>query len=179
MFEALKRLFKRKPDNQPKVTADQIGIGAPQPANITNDIFGYFRERPDWMNPSSGWGYTKEDALVIDTDNPNLGVHNEYVFAEFRSRIEVQEKLNAVFDCFVRGRQLLMEFGSNHYDVLEFKVYYFTFEDFEFLKNDFESHNKYENDDAGLKRHNQLRFERIKYYSSECWININSFFGKY
>ena len=55
MFEALKRLFKRKPDNQPKVTADQIGIGAPQPANITNDIFSYFRERPDWMNPSSGW----------------------------------------------------------------------------------------------------------------------------
>lgn len=175
----LSRLFKRKTDEHPVVKADHIGDETPKPANITNDVFGYFKEVPDWINRSSGWGYTKEDALVVDTDNPNLGVHSEYVFAELRSRIEVRDLLNAAFEGFKRGVQRLMEFGSSHYDVLEFKVFYFTKEDFEFLKNDFESHNNYENDKAGLERHNQLRLERIKYYSSECWINIDSFFGKY
>ena len=73
----LSRLFKRKTDEHPVVKADHIGDETPKPANITNDVFGYFKEVPDWINQSSGWGYTKEDALVVDTDNPNLGVHSE------------------------------------------------------------------------------------------------------
>ena len=118
----LSRLFKRKTDEHPVVKADHIGDETPKPANITNDVFGYFKEVPDWINQSSGWGYTKEDALVVDTDNPNLGVHSEYAFAEFRSRIEVDEKLNAVFECFRRVRQKLMELLSLKCFILPRKI---------------------------------------------------------
>lgn len=175
----LSRLFNSKTTEKVTTEKSQIGIEMPKPNHITNHISIYFKEVPDWIDPASGWGYTKENALVITTDNPELGVHSEYVFAELRSRIEVRDALQAVFDGFQRGIQRLMEYGDSHYDVLSFKVYYFTIEDWEYLKNDFESHNNYENDKAGLEKHNQLRLEKIKYYSSECWINIDSFFGKY
>jgi len=146
--------------------------------NISKQINDYLYELPDWIGPDSGWGYSQDDALIITSHDSMTSIRNEYLFAEFRSQIEVMEVMKQHYGGFERCRQTLKAIGNSHYDVIEFKVYYFSEEDWNFLKNDFESHNEYKNDEAGLEAHNHLRAERLKYYISQCWFNIDSFFGK-
>ena len=175
----LTKLFSRKTNRQQPKQVVQIGTEIDRPTQISNLITDYLKEVPDWIGRHSGWGYGKEDALIMDTENSMDGIHNEYVFAEYRSKIEVHGVMKMFFDHFERCNQTLVNGGMGHnYDVISFKVYLFTEEDWVFLKKDYESHNGYKGDEAGLERHTQLRNERIKYYTSECWINIDSFFGK-
>ncbi|MBR3710495.1 MAG: hypothetical protein IKM99_05980 [Bacteroidales bacterium] len=175
----LSKLFSRKTNKQQPRPVVQIGTEIERPTQINNPITDYLKKVPDWIGQRSGWGYGKEDALIMDTDNSMDGIHNEYVFAEYRSKIEVHKVLKMYYAGFERCGQRLVTDGPNqHYDVVSFKVYLFAEEDWVFLKKDYESHNGYKDDEAGLERHTQLRNDRIKYYTSECWINIDSFFGK-
>lgn len=174
----LSKLFTRKAKEQQTQEVARIGMEIDRPAEIDRQISEYLNEIPKWIGSKSGWGYNMEDALKMATDNSMEGIHNEYVFAEFRSKIEVQEVLKMYYAGFERCGQRLVS-GTNHrYDVIGFKVYLFTEEDWTFLKDDYESHNNYQNDEAGLKAHTELRNQRIKYYTSECWINIDEFYGK-
>jgi hypothetical protein len=174
----LTKLFSRKVKEQQTQEVTQIGTEIDRPTEISLPISDYLEETPIWIGRKSGWGYSKEDALKMATDNSVEGIHNEYVFAEFRSRIEVQEVLKMYYAGFERCGQRLVGGAIHRYDVITFKVYLFTEEDWTFLKDDYESHNNYQSDEAGLKVHTELRNQRMKYYISECWINIDEFYGK-
>lgn len=172
-------LFSRKTNKQPKKVA-QIGSEIALPAYVIHQIPYYLDKVPDWISPNSGWGYKKENALIMACEDPTEGVQNEYAFAEFRSKIEVREAMEMYFASIERcGQQLIIDESNHHYDVISFKVYLFTEKDWTFLKNDFEIHNNYENDEAGFNKHTRLRNKLIRYYMTECWINIDSFYGKY
>lgn len=159
---------------------DHLQIGKPieKATPINNSPVDFFDELPVWLSKESGWGYNQNDAIVILSNNDAEGIHNEYVFAEVRSKIEVEKGLNMHFVGFERNSQRLLNKGDKHYDIINFNVYLFTDEDWNYLKDDYESHNNYENDQDGLTQHNQMRNERIRYYNSECWIDISNFFGK-
>ena len=145
---------------------------------IEENIAYWMCDVPDWIGDKSGWGYTKDDAMIMACKDSQTGVHNEYLFAEYRSRIEVREILEMVYVGFERRMQGFVQEDGCNYDVLQFNVCFLTNEDWLFLKNDYESHNNYAGDEVGLKKHHELRNQRIKYYTSECWINIDSFYGK-
>lgn len=165
-----------KTDTQQPQEVVQIGTEIDRPAQITKTLSDYVKEVPEWIGEHSGWGYKKEDALIMACENSMEGIHNEYVFAKVRSKIEVEDVLKMYMGGFERCGQRLVFDGPNHnYDVISFKVYLFSEEDWNFLKNDYESHNEYKDDEAGLRMHTQLRNQRIKYYTSECWINIDAF----
>ena len=175
----LSKLFSKKTNKQQSKEVVQIGTEIGRPAQITKTLSDYVKEVPEWIGDHSGWGYKKEDALIMACESSSEGIHNEYVFAEARSKIEVQEVLQMYYAGFERCNQRLVTAGPNHhYDVISFKVYLFTEEDWNFLKNDYESHDEYKEDEAGFKAHNQMRIQRIKYYTSECWIDIDAFYGK-
>lgn len=174
----LTKLFSRKAKARQTWEVTQIGTEIDRPVEIDRQISDYLNDVPGWIGSKSGWGYNKEDALQMATDNSMEGIHNEYVFAEFRSKIEVQEDLKMYYAYIERCGQRLVSGAIHRYDVISFKVYLFTEEDWTFLKDDYESHNNYQNDEAGLKAHTELRNQRIKYYTSECWINIDEFYGR-
>ena len=104
---------------------------------------------------AGGWGYGKDDAVVITTDNPMEGVGLEYVFAEQRAKFEVLELDNLhpqtehYFESYRSLQQSLRFFDDIPYDVIEGEVTV--------------------TDDDGL----------VTIYRTECWFNIKQFFGKY
>lgn len=133
---------------------------------------------PAWLSRDSGWGYTENDPVLILSDNESEGVENEYKFANIRSNIEVQYVLKMHYMGLERKGQSLVHRNGKPYDIIKFDVLLLSDEDWNFLKDDYESHNGYQDDADGLQRHRQMRAERIRYYSSECWIDISAFFGK-
>ncbi len=100
---------------------------------------------------SGGWGYTRDDAVVIETDDPMKGVAFEYDFIEHRTHLEVAEIDG---DCYIgefKRLQQSLEFHDDvPYDVVTCCVT---------LVND---------DDETIGEH-----------TVQCWFNIKQFFGNY
>ena len=102
-----------------------------------------------------GWGYSKDDAVIITTDNSFEGVQLEYEFAEQRAQLDVMEldelypDKNHYFESYRPLLQSLKEIDGVPYDVIEAEV---TVSD---------------DDDNETT------------YRTECWFNIAQFFGKY
>lgn len=100
-----------------------------------------------------GWGYSKEDAVVIEADNYDDGIAMEYEFAERRVELECAV-LSSSVPCEIANfhplRQRLEIHDDVPYDVIESSV-----------TVDF--------DDK----------EELVTFDVECWCNIKSFFGKF
>lgn len=111
----LSKLFSRKTSTQQPQQVVQIGMEIDRPTQINSLITDYLKNVPDWIGRHSGWGYGKEDALVMDTDNSMDGIHNEYVFAEYRSKVEVHEALKMYYAGFERCGQRLVTDGPNQH----------------------------------------------------------------
>lgn len=170
----LKKVTSKKTTKEAK----PIGTETNKPDNIKENISQHLHKVPSWIGAGSGWGYAQDDALIMNTKSSMTGVQNEHVFIGQRSKIEVSEMLNMVYEKFELKMQRLVQTDGHNYDILQFNVYFFTQEDWSFLKNDYESHNGYEGDEKGFDKHIKLKNQRAKYYTTECWINIDSFYGK-
>ena len=134
---------------------------------------------------SGGWGYTQEDAVVIETENSAAGVSLEYKFLEYRTYEEMiifrpKGQRYAGFR-FKREMQSLHcpEESSKQYDKVEMTVTCFKEEDFEMLKADWESHNGYIDDDEGRTAHLELNEKKKITFKIIGWFDITKFFGKY
>ena len=127
-----------------------------------------------------GWGYTTEDAVIIDINDPAMknypGVNPikfEYMFAPKRMYEEL------IFSRFPDGCYVGVEWNlklqslefknGRMYDKLIFTVTMFTAKDFESLKEDWESHNGYEDDEEGEIKHMALR-DSLQYMMEETFF---------
>ena len=100
---------------------------------------------------SGGWGYSREDAVVIETDDPMEGVSLEYKFIEQRTRFEVCELEDEYYlEHYERERQALVFHDEVPYDIITYKVTIGNFED-----------------------------DSTTEHIVQCWFNIAQFFGKY
>ena len=132
---------------------------------------------------SGGWGYTKDDAVVIELDNSNDGVAFEYKFMQYRSFEEgivfmPKGQRLAGFNFETKMQCLLSGKDGRHYDRIVMEVTVFREEDFDFLKNDWESHNGYEDDLEGKMEHLLLAESKRIRYEIEGYFDITRFFGK-
>ena len=96
-----------------------------------------------------GWGYGKDDAVVITTDNPAEGVHLEYEFTEQRAQLEALKIEGCYYDSFQSLRQSVRIIDKIHYDVIEAEV------------------TMCDDDDNETK------------YRTECWFNVEKLFESY
>ncbi|TGY63910.1 hypothetical protein [Parabacteroides distasonis] len=131
---------------------------------------------------SGGWGYTQEDAVVLEVDNEGDGVALEYKFLEYRSYEEgiifrpKGYKLEGFR--FKMGKQALYKKNGKSYDWVTMTVSAYTEEDFKLLKNDFEGNNGYINDPGGLKRPQELSQSKRISYEVTGWFDITRFSRK-
>lgn len=79
---------------------------------------------------------------------------------------------------FERGMQSLVH-GDNgkSYDHVMMKVLAFSESDFAYLKNDWESHHGYINDEEGRQKHIQIAETKRIRYEIEGWFDITGFYG--
>ena len=151
-------------------------------------IFEDYKSLDGELLIAGGWGYTKDDAVIIDKNDPVVpeglpfdGVSIEYVFVEKR----IYEEL-IIFRLLGESyagiswdqiEQSLESHDGRHYDVLIYEVTAFSESDWNELKDEWESNNCFKDSPEGLKTHEEKRASKMIKYTTEYWFDITSFFG--
>jgi hypothetical protein len=137
---------------------------------------------------TGGWGYSKEDAVVINKNDSIVedeiefdGVAIEYVFVEKRVYLEliVSKKRGHQFSGIewklLEQRLHMDEYGI--FDVLTFDVTAIPDADWEVLKAEWESYNGFEDSPIEREAHIKRSNAKTVHYQAEYWFEISSFFG--
>ncbi|MCF8067444.1 MAG: hypothetical protein K9L30_02550 [Desulfobacterales bacterium] len=138
---------------------------------------------------SGGWGYSKEDAVIIDKNDPVVptgmpfdGVGIEYIFVEKRIYEELiifrsgSNQFSGIK--WNRIKQELISDGDRKFDVLFFDVTAIPDTDWEQLKSEWKSNNGFQESQSALDAHIEKRNSKTVHYQTEYWFDITSFFGK-
>lgn len=138
---------------------------------------------------SGGWGYSLEDCVVIDKNDPIVnqslpfdGTQIEYTFVEKRIYAELVAFRDHDDDFVNIKKKLSMQFlkdiDGKKFDVLNFTVSAHTRRDFLFLASDWKQNNGFEDDDKGFEEHRKQYALRLCSYSTQYWFDITSFYGQ-
>lgn len=128
-----------------------------------------------------GWGYSKEDAVIIDGGrSEGLGI--EKVFVEKR----IYEELIVCRDMRERYSgiswnimlQSLQNHGGRPFDVLRVEVTALPDKDWQELKAEWDGPNGSASPDFDVEAHRNKRQSRTVRYETDYWFDITSFFGK-
>ena len=134
-----------------------------------------------------GWGFTKEDAVVIDKNDPIVnpampfdGVGIEYLFVEKRIYEELiinlpaGEKFSGItWDLITQG---VVADGDRKFDHLEFEIRAFRDQDWEDLKAEWEGPNGCTSPNFDEEAHTKKRDSLQVCLRREYWFDITSFF---
>lgn len=115
-----------------------------------------------------GWGYSMEDAVIIDRNDPAAQnyplfdyVSMEYTFVEKRlyEELIISRERGKGFSGIEWNleKQSLLSDRGRQYDELVFSITMLADKDWEFLKTDWESHLGYRGDRPGLEEHERKR----------------------
>jgi len=136
-----------------------------------------------------GWGYSQEDACIIDKNDPLVdpsvpfdGVGLEYVFVEKRIYEEMiifrpdGEKFSGI-------KWNLLQQSTLHevervFDKLVFEITAFPDKDWEELKAEFEGPQGYGHPEFDGEAHERKRQEKMVRLTREYWFDITSFYGQ-
>ena len=138
-----------------------------------------------------GWGYTKEDAVIIDRDDPIVplgrpfdGISIEHVFVEKRIYEELIIFRPAGWKHLgIRWKRidqrLVVDDDDRKYDALRFDVTAFPEAEWEALKAEWEGSDDGQSPDFDHEAHQRKRDAAMVHYVAEYWFDITSFFGRY
>jgi len=138
---------------------------------------------------NGGWGYTKDDACIIDKNDPVVdpslpfdGVAVEYVFVEKRIYEEMiifrpaGEQFAGIK--WNLQEQHLIEKDGRYFDKLIYEITAFPDNDWEELKAEFEGPQGYNNPEFDEEAHERKRQEKMLRFNREFWFDITSFYGQ-
>jgi hypothetical protein len=138
----------------------------------------YFKSPGSELPIHGGWGYTMDDAVVIDREDPIVpkgsrfdGVEVEYAFVEKRIYAEMIF-LRPPGEAFAGIewkllRQSLMSPGVRYYDLLEFEITAFSERDWSMFKSG----------GFDAQEYNRRREQMLIRFTREFWFDITSFYG--
>ena len=196
------RILKRREDGGIEIEPPKVASPLPMPAVIAQGNAlrrEMARKQGRRCGPvyasdypvDGGWGYTKGDACIIrmkgafdDRSIPPWerdGYEIEQLFVERRIYEEIIS--NPAPDTpdlhnlrWNMTAQRLVDPGDGRkFDEMEFEVSGFLLGDFETLRDDWESHEGYENDEAGRLRHLALAASKRISYTAVYWFDVTSF----
>lgn len=118
--------FDEKMRNKRSNLAQDNDKALPQMATYMRPKFtmSYFLDEYDPLPISGGWGYSKDDAVVIETEDSSIGVPLEYDFLEHRTMLELSQASPRLCDIedYQRLKQSVRIIDDIHYDVIEAQV---------------------------------------------------------
>lgn len=148
-----------------------------------------FKSLRDELPISGGWGYSKEDAVVIDKNDPVVpkglpfdGIGIEYVFVEKRIYEELiifrpdDSKFAGIEWKLIEQR--LVSDDDRKFDVLSFDVTAIPDIDWELLKREWEQNHGFQTSQSALEAHIEKKNSKTVHYTAEYWFDITSFFGQ-
>ena len=138
---------------------------------------------------SGGWGYSEEDCVVIDMNDPIVdqdktfdGTRIESIFVEKRIYAELivfrnpDNQFSGIE--WTKTRQRVEEVNEKKFDVLDYSVTAFSDKDWNFLKKDWQENGAFLNDEEGKERHLKNRNKLMCFYKTQYCFDITSFHGK-
>lgn len=149
-------------------------------------IFKIFEEE---LPIRGGWGYSKEDAVVIDKHDPSVnprlpfhGVGIERQFVLNRLQLELitalpQEESYADIK-WELIRQSVHQDGGRTFDCLRCEAFALRYLDWLALKDEWEGPNGYGSKGFDEETHFKKRRDLTFRFECEYWFEITSFFGK-
>jgi hypothetical protein len=177
-----------KSPSSPKETSKDI----PNPRLNTNDLprevfVEIYKSIPE-LPIRGGWGYSMEDAVIIDKNDPIVskvlpfnGITIEHIFVEKRIYCELivyQPKDDRYSGINWKPiLQELREINDKHYDVLTFDVTALHDRDFEMMKAIWGGPNGYGSQGFNEKEHFKKHAALAIHYVAEYWFDITSFYG--
>jgi len=197
-------IIRRREDGGAEIEAPRVQVDKPMPivieeGNVQAQVRARRQGRPvstvySTNYPiSGGWGYTREDACVIEikggVDKRDIppwerDLHGiEALFVERRVYEEIiSHPAASTPDLhnlrWVEKRQRLHSCDDGRkFDELVFEVSGFLAEDYLMLRKDWEAHDGYEHDEAGRRRHLVLAASKRISYLATYWFDITSFMG--
>lgn len=136
-----------------------------------------------------GWGYTQDDACIIDKNDPLVdpslpfdGVGIEYVFVEKRIYEELiifrppGEKFSGIE--WHLQKQHLISVEDRRFDKLVFDITAFKDADWEELKAEFQGQRGHVHPSFDKLAHETKRRELMIHFERDFWFDITSFFGQ-
>ncbi len=154
------------------------------PRDVLHRIFSSIDEMPI----GGGWGYKKDEAVVIDKNDeivpsslPFNGVELEYTFIKYRTYLELitfrdkNDRFSGIEFELVK-QELLKDEDGKVYDKLTMGITALRDSDFEELKEEWES--SYFNSDFDHEIHERKKEEKFIHAERECWFEISSFYGQ-
>lgn len=137
-----------------------------------------------------GWGYSKEDAVVIDRSHPAAanfkpfnGVEVEYAFIQLRMYEELigtrqpgEQHMGCKFKLIKQN--LVAGEGGKKYDVMLCDITALPDDVFEALKAEWEGPDGFASDDFDVEEHERRRGAATVHYVGEYWFEISSFYGR-
>ena len=141
----------------------------------------------DELPIDGGWGYSMNDAVIIDKNDPIVdkvlpfnGVGIEYIFARYRTYLELITQRNeedrfSGIDLELNFQETLNDNGKQ-YDRLVMDITAFRDQDFDELKQDWE--NNFHKQDFDSEAHEKKREEKLVHIQREFWFEISSFYGQ-
>jgi hypothetical protein len=132
-----------------------------------------------------GWGYSKEDAIVIDTTNHLEGISLEYDISSLRIHLELfytRQRGNRFYDIQQKSSiQRVKNEGQEQeqsFDVLNFHHTCLHQTDYIELAEEmrlFQSNPSAYDTDKFLLEHNKKRIQKMYHVKSEIWFDISAF----
>ncbi|MDO4510431.1 MAG: hypothetical protein Q4B68_01265 [Bacteroidales bacterium] len=125
-----------------------------------------------------GWGYSKDDAVVLDIEKDAFAVMFEPEFLEKRAIIETffsQSKRSRCFGSKSRmlGQSLQCHDGK-HYDVVTVEVTAIPFIFREELLKEYNDNNQFKDDRLGLEKYHKKMESKMIRYKTECWFDLSA-----
>lgn len=155
---------------KPQLTTDQ------SPQQVLSDNY-FFQEWPI----CGGWGYSPDDACVIELDDESEGVHLEYEFLKHRTYeelIDSQPEGEKYEEVEIRpSMQRLVEIDGKPYDHLIATVSCLREQDWEALFLAKIRLGVFNDDPAGQEAYQKLYEEKLITFETEGWFDISHFFG--
>ena len=169
-----------------------IGFTKESPRQILEEDYYTLLKDSVWggnLPISGGWGYTQEDSVIINKDDPSViqsmpfdGIGLEYFFIEHRIYEELitfrprGEGLRAI-----RWKQLIQQVrqnGQRYFDYHRYFVFGFREKDLEYRKKIYTDNNGFKDDPEGLERHREEDYRVVTCYETDYWFDITSFYRK-
>ncbi len=157
-------------------------------ANSPREILHSRFKSIDEMPIHGGWGYTKNEAVIIDKHDkivpqylPFDGVNLEHIFIQYRTYLELIT-IRAEDDRFsginfkLSKQELFEDDDGKIYDKLIMHITAHRDKDYEELKEEWES--GFSNKDFDYEAHEKKSGERLIHIERECWFEISSFYGQ-
>ena len=142
----------------------------------------------DFIPISGGWGYEKEDCVIIEKNDkmnstviPFDGYAVEQVFIEKRIYIELINTKHEDYQFHnIKWKMLeqkLIQDDQRYFDYFKYFVTGHMNNDWKSLKKEYEENNFFIDNPEGLEKHNLKNEELLRGYETNYWFDITSFYA--